>query len=294
MTTITVMGASGRTGGAIARRLLDAGLQLRVLARRAEPLAPLAARGARVLTGTADDATFLAAAFAGADAVYTLMPFDPAAAGYAERQQRQGEAIAQALRASGVRRVVALSSLGAEVPRGTGVLEALHAQEARLRAIPGLDLLLLRPAYYMDNLVEQLPAIRANGAWTDTLDPGRAQPFVATADVAAAAAQALIARDWQGEVVRELLGAADLTPREVAAIVGAAIGVPDLPYVRLGDREMEAALVEAGFAPDAAALSVALTQAMNSGLVKPLAGRRADNTTPTQFEDFARTVIARA
>lgn len=87
--------------------------------------------------------------------------------------------------------------------------------------------------------------------------------------------------------MRELLGPRDLTYAETAAILGARIGHPGLPYVQMPGADMAAALVEAGLSPSFAGLYVEMTEAFNRGLVRPRAGRTAENSTPTTFEQFA-------
>jgi len=131
---ITVMGATGHTGGGIADRLLAAGQPVRVHGRSADRLEDLAARGAEPVTGDAASAADLARAFAGAEAVYTLLPPTPQAADVPAEQERFGEAIAAAVRESGVKRVVMLSSVGADRPSGNGPIDGLYRQEQRLRA----------------------------------------------------------------------------------------------------------------------------------------------------------------
>ena len=288
MTTISVMGATGRTGGSIAQRLLARDVHVRALARSDERLRPLAAQGAEALAGDAADAAYLTRAFRGADAVYALMPHDPAEPGYLRQQQRQGEAMADALRASGVRRVVMLSSIGADQPAGTGVIQSLYEQEQRLRAIDGLNVLFLRPGAFFDTYHATLPVIRSAGVLADALAPDQAVPMVATRDIAAVAADALLARDWQGIVVRELCGPRDMTSREIARILGARLGLPDLQYVQVPYDEMTQTLVEAGMAPDAAALIVEMARGMNEGRVRSMQPRDERTTLPTSFEDFAQ------
>ena len=131
---ITVMGASGHTGGEVARRLLRAGRPVRAVGRSAARLAGLAAAGAEVCAGDAADAAFLTAAFRGADAVYAMLPFDPAEPDHMASQRRLGEATVTALRAAGVPAAVALSAVGAGQPASarTGFLASLHEQETRL------------------------------------------------------------------------------------------------------------------------------------------------------------------
>ena len=143
---IAVMGASGNTGGRISEQLLQQGEKIRALGRSAEKLAGLESKGAEVLTGDAADAAFLTSAFRGADAVYTLLPPDPQSPDLRRKWDQEGEAIVTAIRDSGVRYVVFLSSVGADLPEGTGPIAGLHAQEERLRRLPDVNVLILRPA----------------------------------------------------------------------------------------------------------------------------------------------------
>lgn len=187
-----------------------------------------------------------------------------------------------------MRRVVALSSLGAELPSGTGFIAGLHRQERRLRAIGGLDLMLLRPGAFFEDFHAALATIRHEGVVADSVAPGAKVPMIATADVAAVAARALRERSWSGTVVRELLGPRDLTYAEVTAMIGEAIGRPGLRYVQLSDDELVAALTGgAGFSPDFAALFAEFNHALSEGRLHSLEGRTEANTTPTDFRVFA-------
>lgn len=282
----TVMGATGHTGGGTARRLLAAGARVRAIGRNPDKLAALARAGAEVRAGDSRDPAFLADAFRGADGAYTLLATDRQAPDYAARQREEGEAIASALRESGLRRVVALSSLGADLPSGTGVILGLHAQEERLKAIEGIDLLLLRPVSFFENFYDALGMIREAGMLADTVAPELPTPMVATDDIAEAAARALLARDWRGVAVQELLGPRDLSHAEAARLIGQAIGRPGLPYVQLGEADMREALLGAGLSPSFVALYLEMTRAFNSGLIGSQGRRHAGNTTATRFEDF--------
>jgi uncharacterized protein YbjT (DUF2867 family) len=220
------------------------------------------------------------------------MPTDKSAPDYYARQQQEGEAIAQAIRASGVRHVVALSALGADQPEGTGLILGLRAQEERLKAIAGINLLLLRPVSFFENFYDSLPLIAHEGFNGDSVIPDLAVPMVATRDIAAVAVSALIARNWTGVVVRELLGPRDLSYAEATSILGAHIGQPDLAYVQFSYADMAAALVAAGLSASFAQVYVDMTRAFNEGTVGPLNGRTPENTTPTRFEDFVADLAA--
>jgi uncharacterized protein YbjT (DUF2867 family) len=282
---ISVMGATGQVGGEVARRLLKAGQKVRVLGRSREKLAAI--QGAEALEGDAADAAYLTRAFSGADAVFTLLPPDVRSTDYRGLQDRQGEATARAVRESGVRHVVFLSSVGADQPSGTGPIAGLGAQEARLRQLGGTNVLALRPGYFLENFYGSLPVIKHQGVMGDAVGPDVVLPMIATRDVAGAAAQALQARDFKGFVVRELLGPRDLTHAQAARIIGEAIGRPDLPYVQLPYADMVGALVQAGLSENVASLYVEMSRAFNEGRVQSVEGRNASNTTATRLEDLA-------
>jgi uncharacterized protein YbjT (DUF2867 family) len=282
---ITVMGATGHTGRKIVERLLAQGETVRALGRSEHKLAELATMGAEVRPGDTMDAAFLAEAFRGADAVYTLLPTDRTSPDYAERQRTEGKAIAASIRASGVRYVVALSSVGADLAAGTGLLQGLHEQEERLRAIDGLNVLFLRPVSFFENFNDQMPLIEHEGIVADSVAADLEVPMVATRDIAEAAAAALALRDWEGVAVRELIGQRDLSHNEAVRILGERLGRPQLRYVQLPYRAMAESLVQAGLSASFANLYIEMTRAFNERRVKP-AARTAANT-PTSFEEFA-------
>ena len=208
-------------------------------------LAELKRAGAEVLPGDTNDAAFLTKAFRGADAVYTLLPTDARAPDYRAEQDRQGEAIEKAIRDSGVRYVVALSSVGADLHHG-GVIAGSHAQEERLKKIDNINLLLLRPVSFFENFYSSLPLIKQEGINGDSVAANLAIPMVATRDIANAAVKALKGRDWEGVVVRELLGPRDISYSEATRILGEKIGKPNLPYVQFSCDDQVRALVQAG------------------------------------------------
>ncbi|WP_266168174.1 NAD(P)H-binding protein [Dyella subtropica] len=285
---ITVMGATGHTGARLVELLLKAGERVRALGRSESRLAAMAEIGAEVCVGEPTDARFLAEAFDGASAVYTLLAYDMQTPNYHAMQNAQGVAILHALRESGTRHVVFHSSVGAELPSSTGPIASLHAHEARLRGTGDINALVLRTGALFENFYGALEPIRQLGMYGDAMAPDVAIPMIATRDLADAAAKALIARDWQGFVVRELLGPRDLSYTEATRMLGESIGRSDLIYTQLSYEDTVAVLREAGFSEDMAGLYVELTQAINQGRVHSLEGRNPANTTPTSFETFAQ------
>jgi uncharacterized protein YbjT (DUF2867 family) len=212
------------------------------------------------------------------------------ASDYRRLQDAQGEATVTAIRESGLRHVVFLSSLGGDLAEGTGPIAGLHAQEERLRRQPGLNVLILRPTYFFENFSDTLGLIKQQSINRGPVAADLPFPMIATRDIADVAARALRQRDWRGVVVQELLGERDLTFAEATRIIGARIGKPDLPYVQFPYADFTASLVQMGISPSVAGLYAEMSRAINEGRVKSREGRRPENTTPTRFEEFADTL----
>lgn len=242
-----LLGANGNITSRAAGALLDRNQPTRVVGRSPASLAALQRRGAELAIGDARDAAFLARAFAGATAVYVMIPSDYGAPDLRRSQAQFGSAIAEAIVRASARRVVNLSSVGAELPAGTGPIAGLHEQEQRLDAIPGLDLLHLRPGYFMENHLDAAGSVAALGVYPSLERPGVPVPTVATADIAAVVVRELVEPTSRG--VLHLLAPRRYALEEIAAILGRAIGRPDLRHVRLEPAQGLAAMAEAGFSP---------------------------------------------
>ena len=175
------------------------------------------------------------------------------------------------------------ASLGAELAEGTGFLASLHAQEERLRALDGVNVLALRPGWYFENFAAALPAIEEHGVYADAIAPDVAVPMVATRDVGAIAAEALRTPAWEGFAVREVVGT-EISFAGATRIVGERIGHPGLEYVQPPGPEIVEALIASGFAPDSARLYVELGQALSDRRVRAHERRLlADATSLDQF-----------
>jgi uncharacterized protein YbjT (DUF2867 family) len=284
--TVTVLGATGKTGGTVAERLLAAGMKVKAVARSADKLAALQKRGAQPFVADVADAAALTEALRGSDAAYLMIPGDYTKPDLLGQYARAGEAIVRAVQDAGVRRAVFLSSLGAELPAGTGPIAGLHGVEARLRGVSGLALAILRAGYFYENNYGTLGLIKAQGINGGAIDPEVKMTMIAAADVGGEAAEALRKSDFSGVVVREVTGPRALTLPEATALLGKAIGKPDLKYVRFPDEGFVQGLESAGFAPDAARLFLEMPQAFNKGIVRPQPGTEKV-TTATSFESFA-------
>jgi uncharacterized protein YbjT (DUF2867 family) len=290
--TIAVIGASGHIGRVLSELLLDRDHAVRAVARDASRLEPLAARGADVRVGNVNDAAFLTCVLTGATGAFLMVPPDYQSNDMLANQRRVVDAEVAAVRASGVPRVVALSSIGAQRDAGTGPIVTLRYFEQQLSAIEWLDVVFLRAGYFMENLLQNVDLVRNMGIAGSAARADAGLPMVATPDVARVAADLLSQAGFSGKQVRYVLGARDVTFGEATRVLGASIGRSDLPYVQFAYDDLARALVGAGLPPRVAALFVEMNRAINEGLLAPTHARSAENTTPTTLESWSMEFAA--
>jgi uncharacterized protein YbjT (DUF2867 family) len=289
-----VLGASGHTGQVVAKNLLERGEKVRVVGRSAERLQNFAAQGAEIVVADAADGPALTKAFKGADAAYVLIPPDPTSSNYRASQDRVSDAIAAAIENAGVKKVVSLSSIGADKASGTGPVVGLYNLEQKLNQIEGVNVLHLRAGYFMENVFPQVGAIRMLGSMAGPVRPDLKLPMIATRDIGDAAAEALVRGDFRGKQTRELLGQRDIDYTEAAAVIGKAISKPSVGYVRAPDDQLRTAMVQMGMSANLADLILEMAGALNSGHMRALEPRSAANTTATSFETFVEEEFAPA
>ena len=260
-----IAGATGHTGSVVASTLLAQGKKVRVIVRDEKKGAAWQQEGAEVAIANLDDAAALGRALEGAEGVYALVPPNFTADDPRAEQGRVVEAWARAVAAARPKHVVLLSSIGAELPGGTGPIVMVHELEEKLAAT-GVPLTAVRAGYFMENWAGMVPAAKGDGILPSMLAPGRATPMVATADIGRVAAEALVAGAGAPRVI-ELAGPRDYTPEEVAAAFGSALGRP-VKLVPVPEQGIEPALAQAGFKPKLAALYREMTSALNGGKIK--------------------------
>jgi uncharacterized protein YbjT (DUF2867 family) len=192
------------------------------------------------------------------------------------------------MEACNVDNVVALSSQGAHINNGSGIILGLHKMEEKFNQIVGLNTLNLRPSYFMENTLGMVGLIKDAGIMGSPIKGDFSMPMIATKDIANYAAKRLLALDFDGNNHQDLLGARNVSYEEIAKVYGAAIGKPDLNYVRFPYSDFKGAFMGMGASENVA-------DKMNEFLVRVNAGeifvskRNESNTTPTTIEEFSHT-----
>ncbi len=265
-----VAGVTGNTGKAVAEILLGRNQPVRVVVREEKKAAGWRARGAEVAAASMDDAATLARVLAGAAGAYLLIPPQLAAEDPIAAQRPFSDAIAHAVRASGIPHVVLLSSLGAQHAQGTGAVRSLHyAEQVIGRAAKNVTV--LRAAYFIENWASGLGQAQSRGVLPSFLTPGRALPMVAVRDIGRVAAEALL-DPATGTRLVELVGPEDWTPEDVARELSRVLGRD----VRVQGAPLDAVVptfTSFGLPVGAAQLFRELYEGLNSGHIAREGGR---------------------
>jgi uncharacterized protein YbjT (DUF2867 family) len=202
----TIFGANGNTGSVVARTLLARGEKVRIVLRDPAKAAALGLAGAEVVRGDVLDRASVEAALRGAEGAYLLVPPDPRASDFLARGRTIAENYAAALARQPVAHVAFLSSIGAELPSGTGPVVNGYDVEQALARLTATTHTFVRAGYFMENLLGYAQAMKGDGV-LPVFGGGEGHAFdmVATKDIGRVAAEALLARARTNQVI-ELAG----------------------------------------------------------------------------------------
>lgn len=208
---------------------------------------------------------------------------------YRSYQNEIAENIANAIEKNSVKYAVTLSSIGAHMTKNAGVVQGLHDFEQRLNKISDLNVLHLRPSYFMENTLGQIGMIKQMGFMASPIRTSLKFPLVATKDIADIAAKKLLNLNFKGVGnVLYVLGSRDVTFSEIAQVVGKAIGKPDLKYMEATYHDAKYFMMHSwGITENAADAMTEFAKGMNEGRVLRDANRTPETTTPTSLEEFA-------
>lgn len=285
---IVLTAPTGRIGSQLLGHLLARREPVRVIARDPGRLPAEVRDRVEVVPGSHRDAEVVDRAFAGADAVFWLMPADPTATSIYQTYVGDSIPAADAIVAHQVPRVVVVSALGRGTRLYAGHASASWAMDDLLRST-GAHVRALANPTFMDNVARQVASLADHGVLSGTLPGDQKAPTVATKDIAAAAAALLSDHTWTGQDSVNLLGSEDLSLNDQAAILTDVLGRP-VRYER-GDRAAyKQALLDYGRSEALAQALIDMDIAKEHGL-DTFVPRTRENTTPTTFRHWATDVL---
>ncbi|MBJ6142374.1 NAD(P)H-binding protein [Hymenobacter sp. BT559] len=289
---IIVTGSLGNISKPLATELVQQGHAVTVISSQSERRAAIEALGATAAIGSFEDAAFLAATFAGADALYAMVGGGHREADSRAYFQRIARHYAQAIQQAGVRRVVHLSSWGAHRDHGTGGILGSHDAEEILAAVPGLVLTHLRPTSFFTNYYSFVGMIKGAGFLGANCAGSYRVALVHPRDIAAAAAEELTRPAASASRTVRYVASDERTQDEVAQALGVAIGQSDLRWVAFTDEQMRTNLLQNGLPASTAADIVDIYASMNNGTLAEDYEQHKPTLGKVKLEDFAKEFAA--
>jgi uncharacterized protein YbjT (DUF2867 family) len=293
---IIVTGSLGHISKPLTEKLVQKGHAVIVISSKAEKQVEIEALGATAAIGTMEDADFLSATFSGADVVYVMEAtgagsfmdpnFDLMAS-----ISKIGHNYKQAIQQSGVKRVVHLSSIGAHTDKGNGILAFHYNAENILRELPDdVSIKFMRPVGFYYNLFAFIQTIKIQGAIISNYGGDDKDPWVSPLDIAAVIAEEM-EKPFDGRIVR-YIASDEVSPNEVAGILGEAIGKPDLKWIAIPDEQMLNGMIAAGMNPNIAKGLVEMNASRHGGVLYEDYNRNRPTLGKVKLTDFSKEFAA--
>jgi len=217
-----VLGATGNTGSVVAETLFARKQPVRVVVRSAEKGLSWQAKGAEIAVASLDDVSALTKALRGAQGLYLLVPPNYGATAWLAAQRQRMDQAAEAVKSSGILHVILLSSVGGQIPEGTGPIRAARYGEQQLATV-AQNLTILRPCYFMDNWAPVIGMAKSQGMLPTFISPAARIPMISTKDIGLVGAERLI-MGGKGKQIVELAGPEEYSPDQVAAALSQILG----------------------------------------------------------------------
>ena len=260
--TILVIGATGRIGGDLVKALAARGEEVRALVRSSEKAATVQGDGVEAVVGDLERHETLEAALQGVDKAFLI-------SGDSNRIAELHGNFVDTAKREGVGHIVRMSILVAMMPDSPLALSKWHREADQHLIDSGIPYTLLRPAYFMQNVLMSAASIAQDGILYGAMGDGKVGVIDAR-DIAEVAATVLTSGDHEGQSY-VLTGPEALSLTDIAAKLTAALST-EVKYVNMSPDDAKAGMVAMGMPDEVADAWVQLAQMVSMG--------SADMTTP--------------
>ena len=217
-----VVSGTGHVGSAVAKTLLDAGQAVTVVTRNADKAGTWRQQGAEVAFADVHDVASLRDVFRHGKRAFLLNPNADIASDTDREERETVRCLLEAIDGSGLEKVVAQSTMGAQPGERCGDLNVLYELEVGLRSQP-IPASVIRAAYYYSNWDSMVGPVTKDGVLSTMLPADLKLPMVAPEDLGRAAARLLQAPVEQIGIY-PVEGPERYSPNDVAAAFAAALG----------------------------------------------------------------------
>ena len=276
---ILVTGATGRTGSEVVKALTAKGEQVRALVRDPQRAGAIQGPGVEVAVGDLEKPETWDSALQGVDKVFLLSPEGP------QMAELHGK-FADAAKRAGVRHLVRMSVLVANTDSPLAIGK-WHGEADQSVANSGIPYTIIRPAYFMQNIIGSAPMIASDGAFPGAMGDGKIGA-IDTRDIGNVAATILTSDGHEGKTY-PLTGPEALSMGELAGKLSAVLGT-EVKYVNVSQEDAKAGMMAMGMPDWMADGWAAMAMMISTGaanMVTPMV-KEVTGQEPRSFDQFAR------
>lgn len=283
---IIITGSLGNVAQPLAKELISEGHHITVISSNESKKAEIEKLGARAAIGSIADPEFLIRTFEGADAAFLMTPPSMGEEHIVEQTINAGKNYAEAVKRTGIKKAVMLSSVGAGSAIENGPIKGLHQIEKLYSELEHTSVVFLRAGYLYINFFSDIPLIKNAGILGANYPGNTEVPLVHPKDIAKAAAEQLL-ENTVGHTIRYIVS--DLRPAsDFAKVLGNAVEKPELPWVEFKDDESLNGMLQAGLPQEMAELYTEMGRGLRTGIVqKDFIEHGALVKGTTRLEDFS-------
>ncbi len=283
---IIVSGSLGNIGKPLTEKLLGAGHEVTLISSDSNKKAAIENLGAKAAIGSVSDSTFLTETLKGADALFAMTPPNLGGQNVIANTTEAGNAFAKAIAATNIKRIVMLSSIGADLPTGNGPIAGLYNIEKLYNEL-NTSITFLRAGYFYTNFYNDVPMIKGAGIMGGNFPSDAKIPLVHPADIAQAAYEEL-EKNPSGKNIRYIISDVR-TPGDLAKVLGTAIDKSDLPWIEFTDEQSLQGMAQAGIPEEIAKLYTEMGTGLRNGkIAEDFLKSNLSVDGKTKLEDFAK------
>lgn len=288
---IIVTGSLGNISKPLTKELINKGHSVTVVSSNTERQSEIEALGAKAAIGSMENIGFLTETFKGADIVYAMEALNAGVffdhnVDFIEVNTQIGRNYKEAFERSGVKNIVHLSSIGAHLSTGNGILAFHYNVEKILNELPeDVSIKFMRPVGFYYNMYSFIPTIKSQGAIIQNYGGDEKEAWVSPLDIASAIAEE-IEKPFNGREVR-YIASEEISPNDIAKTLGEAIGNPALKWLSVPDDDLLNGMISAGMNPKTAKGFVEMNIARGNGVLYEDYYKNRPTLGNVKVKDFA-------
>ncbi|MCS3531868.1 NAD(P)H-binding protein [Chryseobacterium sp. JUb7] len=288
---IIVTGSLGNISKPLTQELISKGHDVTVISSNTERQSDIEKLGAKAAIGTMEDVEFLTETFKGADIIYAMEALNAGVffnhdIDFINANIQIAKNYKIAIEKSGVKNIIHLSSIGAHMESGNGILKFHHEAEKVLNQLPDdVSIKFMRPVGFYYNMHSFMPTIKSQNLIIQNYGGDDKEPWVSPLDIASVIAEE-IEKPFNGRQIR-YIASEEISPNEIAKTLGEAIRNPDLKWLEISDENLLNNLIKVGMNPETAKGFVEMNMARRGNVLyedyyknRPVLGK-------TKLKDFA-------